>query len=99
MSKVNWGGPTSTYAGTSTIVPGSVITSGSQNISIGYSSGGYTVDLNNGSYTVDLNNALVEYIDFAFEVMGIDLNYEDFKRMSADEKKAFLRDIKINKIL
>ena len=90
MSKVNWGGPTSTYAGTSTIVPGSVITSGSQNISIGYSSGGYTVDL---------NKTLVEYIDFAFEVMGIDLNYEDFKRMSPDEKKAFLRDIKINKIL
>ena len=90
MSKVNWGGPTNTYASTGTIVPGSVITSGSQNISIGYSS---------GSYTVDLNNALVEYIDFAFEVMGIDLNYEDFKRMSPDEKKAFLRDIKINKIL
>lgn len=88
MSKVNWGGTTNTYA--STIVPGSVITSGSQNISIGYSA---------GSYTVDLNSSLVEYIDFAFEVMGIDLNYEDFKKMSADEKKAFLRDIKINKIL
>jgi len=88
MSKLNWGGPINTYA--STIVPGSVITSGSQNISIGYSS---------GSYTVDLNSSLVEYIDFAFQLMGVDLTYEDFKKMSADEKKAFLRDIKINKIL
>lgn len=41
----------------------------------------------------------VQYIDFAFEVMGIDLSYKEFKRMSSDEKKSFLRDIKINKLL
>lgn len=67
-----------------------VTIAGSQNIAIGYSS---------GSYTVDLNKALVEYIDFAFQIMGIDLNYEDFKKMSESERKSFLRDIKINKIL
>jgi len=42
---------------------------------------------------------LIEFIEFAFQIMGIDLTYADFKRMSDDEKKAFLRDIKINKIL
>lgn len=51
------------------------------------------------SYTIDIRGELVEYIDFAFQVMGIDLSYEDFKKMSSDEKKVFLRDIKINKIL
>jgi len=90
MSKVNWNGPTSTYATTAVTTTGNIITSGSQNIAIGYSS---------GSYTVDLNKALVEYIDFAFQIMGIDLNYEDFKKMSESERKSFLRDIKINKIL
>lgn len=90
MSKVNWNGPTSTYATTAVTTTGNIITSGSQNIAIGYSS---------GSYTVDLNEALVEYIDFAFQIMGIDLNYEDFKKMSESERKSFLRDIKINKIL
>lgn len=89
MSKVNWNGP-STYATTAVTTTGNIITSGSQNIAIGYSS---------GSYTVDLNKALVEYIDFAFQIMGIDLNYEDFKKMSESERKSFLRDIKINKIL
>jgi hypothetical protein len=59
---------------------------GGQNISVGY-------DL------VDINKDLIEYIDFAFQVMGIDLTYQDFKKMSSDEKKAFLRDIKINKLL
>jgi hypothetical protein len=67
-----------------------VTIAGSQNIAIGYSG---------TSYTIDLKEELVEYIDFAFQVMGIDLSYEDFKKMSDDEKKAFLRDIKINKIL
>jgi hypothetical protein len=64
---------------------------GGQNISVGYT--------NTGTYVVDINKDLIEYIDFAFQVIGIDLNYQDFKKMSADEKKAFLRDIKINKIL
>lgn len=90
MSKVNLNGLTNTFASTAVTTTGNIITSGSQNISIGYSS---------GSYTVDLNSSLVEYIDFAFQIMGIDLNYEDFKKMSDSERKAFLRDIKINKIL
>ena len=67
---------------------------GGQNISVGY-------DLISSSttYVVDINKDLIEYIEFSFQIMGIDLTYEDFKRMSSDEKISFLRDIKINKIL
>ena len=64
---------------------------GGQNISVGYT--------NAGTCVVDINKDLIEYIDFAFQVMGIDLTYQDFKKMSSDEKKTFLRDIKINKLL
>lgn len=71
-------------------VSNNTIVAGSSNMTIGY---------NSGSYVVDINKDLVEYIDFAFQLMGIDLTYQDFKRMSPDEKRAFLRDIKINKIL
>ena len=42
---------------------------------------------------------MIDYIDFAFQIMGIDLTYQDFKNMSSDERKAFLRDIKINKLI
>ena len=41
----------------------------------------------------------VEFIEFAFQIMGIDMTFTKFKSMSPEEKKAFLRDIKINKIL
>ena len=71
-------------------VSNNTIVAGSSNMTIGY---------NSGSYVVDINKDLVEYIDFDFQLMGIDLTYQDFKRMSPDEKRAFLRDIKINKIL
>jgi hypothetical protein len=85
MSNLNWNGITSNgYVSNNTVI------TGSSNIAIGYSS---------GSYVVDINRDLIEYIDFAFGVMGIDLTYEDFKKMSPDEKKSFLRDIKINKII
>ena len=65
-------------------------------------SGGITTTTS-GSYnyviphTEDKN--LIEYIDFISTILGIDINYEKFKKMSDSEKKSFLREIKINNIL
>ena len=67
---------------------------GGQNTSVGYDLISSTT-----TYVVDINKDLIEYIEFAFQIMGIDLTCEDFKRMSSDQKISLLRDIKINKIL
>ncbi len=40
-----------------------------------------------------------DFVEFALELMGIDLKYSDFQRMTEQEKKAMLRDRKIEKIL
>jgi len=40
-----------------------------------------------------------DYIDFALELMDIDLNFERFSKMTVDEKKAMIREMKINKII
>jgi hypothetical protein len=40
-----------------------------------------------------------DYIDFTLELMSIDLNFDKFSRMSTDEKKAMIREMKINKII
>jgi hypothetical protein len=61
-----------------------------------------TGSLNIRSYEIEMKDDFKEitsYIDFAFQIMGIDLTYQDFKNMSDDDKKTFLRDIKINKLL
>ena len=42
---------------------------------------------------------LREYVDFALGLLGIDLDYERFKDMSADDRKAMLREHRINKII
>jgi hypothetical protein len=42
---------------------------------------------------------LIEYIDFAFKIMGIEISYSQFQKMNEFEKKSFLRDLKINKII
>lgn len=46
-----------------------------------------------------LDSTTIEYIDFISEILGIDINYEKFKKMSDSDKKSFLREIKINNIL
>lgn len=41
----------------------------------------------------------VEFIEFALELMGIDLKYSDFENMSKSDRIAMIREIKINKII
>lgn len=73
---------------------GNILTS--QNIGITLSSSSYNIV----NYEIkDDFLEMVNYIDFAFQILGIDINFNDFKKMSDDERKAFLRDIKINKLL
>ena len=42
---------------------------------------------------------MVEFIEFALKLMGVDLKYSDFKNMSDSDKIAMIRDMKINKII
>jgi hypothetical protein len=44
---------------------------------------------NNYDITLGFDQELIEFIEFAFQIMGIDLTYADFKRMSDDEKRHF----------
>jgi hypothetical protein len=42
---------------------------------------------------------VIEYFNFIVEILGIDITFEEFKNMNSNEKKSFIRDIKIKKIL
>ena len=55
------------------------------------------ISYNNNIASSDANAH--EFVEFALELMGIDLKYSDFQRMTEQEKKAMLRDRKIEKIL
>ena len=65
------------------------------------SSGSYltTNSLNSGSLYWSNQEKTTEFIEFALEIMGVSLKYSDFVNMSDADKTAFIRDLKIKKIL
>jgi hypothetical protein len=46
-----------------------------------------------------IDRSLVEYTDILFNLMGIDITYERFQKMSDNERKQFVRNIKLNNII
>ena len=82
---------------------GSSVTSGIVN---GWSTSSTTISSNTSSsivYKVGDHSYSIEdtiqFYNFIMEIMGVDLDYNDFCKMSKEERKSFIRDIKINKIL
>ncbi len=43
--------------------------------------------------------SLVDFTNLAFELMGIDITLDEFQKMTKDERKSLIRDIKINKVI
>ena len=66
--------------------PGQVITTGGNN----------TISWTDGTF---MNSDIVEYIDIFYQLMGIDMDYKRFSIMTKDEKKTFVRDIKLQKLI
>ena len=62
------------------------------NISIGTS-------ISSGYSWVDKTTSIQEYIEFGLKLMGIDLSFEDFNKMSEFDKKAFMRNHRLNNLL
>ncbi len=46
-----------------------------------------------------IDSSLVDYVDLMFNLMGIDIDYRRFQSMSDSDRKQFIRDLKINKII
>ena len=45
------------------------------------------------------DDKMIDFIEFALERIGVDLKYSDFKEMSVQERVAFIRDLKIDRLL
>jgi len=75
------------------------ITSTSNNSNIWYT--GTTTGSNNISWNPPHSNMdnLIEYIDLLYSIVGVDIKFDGFCKMSESEKKSFIREIKIEKII
>ena len=59
----------------------------------------YTSGSINKIDSIEIDKSLIEYIDLLYQLIGIDRDYDKFKSLSTSEKQAFIRDIKIKKVL
>lgn len=48
---------------------------------------------------ISIDSDIVEYIDIFYQLMGIDMDYKRFSIMSKEEKRSFIRDIKLQKLI
>ena len=56
-------------------------------------------NISNSYSWVDTNRDIRDFVEFALEILGIDLKYEDFIKMSDSDKRSFIRNWKLNQIL
>ena len=77
----------SPYWGNNTLIanPGSLL-----------QSSGTTLSWGDG---ISMNSDIIEYIDIFYQLMGIDMDYNRFSIMSKEEKRSFIRDIKLQKLI
>ena len=47
----------------------------------------------------DKTTSIQEYIEFGLKLMGIDLSFDDFSKMTEFDKKAFMRNHRLNNLL
>ena len=58
------------------------------------------VGSNNISYDfINRNENIKDFVEFGLQIMGIDLTYDKFIKMSDSDKRAFIRNWKLNQIL
>ena len=48
---------------------------------------------------ISMNSDIIEYIDIFYQLMGIDMDYERFSKMTKEEKISFIRDLKLQKLI
>lgn len=46
-----------------------------------------------------IDASLIDYVDLLFNLIGVDITYDEFQKMSDSERKSFIRDIKINRVI
>jgi len=64
------------------------------------SPGSYLVTDASGSlYWSKQDDKSIEFIEFALEIMGINLKYSEFEKMSNADRVAFVRELRIDSIL
>ena len=73
-------------------IVGTSVSSGSYLIANGSGSSMWSTD-------ISIDTSITDFMELTLMALGYDITYEEFKKMSKEEKKSIIRDIKINRVL
>jgi hypothetical protein len=48
---------------------------------------------------ISVNSDIIEFTELLFAVLGYDITFDEFSKMTKEQRKSILRDIKINRII
>lgn len=57
------------------------------------------LDISTIGYPFQINSDFIEFFELVLLALGHDISYDNFSKMSENEKKSIIRDIKINRVL
>lgn len=96
-SNVNLNGNCVTSSGSTLNVTGtSVASSGNILVSNGSGISNWASGVNT---TIELSSDVGDFCELVLMALGYDITFKDFQKMSKEERKSILRDIKINRVL
>jgi len=49
--------------------------------------------------TISISNDMIEFFELVLAAIGYDITYDEFSKMSPEERKSIIRDIKIKRVL
>jgi len=49
--------------------------------------------------TISISNDMIEFFELVLVALGYDITYDEFSKMSPEERKSIIRDIKIKRVL
>ena len=56
-------------------------------------------NISSGYSWIDKNKDIEDFVEFGLQIMGIDLTYDKFIEMDEMERKTFIRDYRLEKLL
>ena len=48
---------------------------------------------------ISISNDMIEFFELVLAAIGYDITYDEFTKMSPEERKSIIRDIKIKRVL
>ena len=91
------------HSGSSTgISSGTIVSSGISSGTIVGSSTGITLGSVNtayGSYTIGASQDMIDFYELILAALGYDISYQDFAKMTKEQRKSLLRDVKLKRLI